>query len=111
MDATARIDTLLDAAVRHGLLEERDGDLRATKRWRDALVRASHEMALAAAECPTCPPPPDPIGDCVRRALQTLKVDLDTRDWDDMIGVLTQFELATMPPEKRSQNGYRMQWP
>lgn len=107
----ARIDALLDKAVELRLLEEREGDLRATKRWKDAIVRASHELALAAAECPTCPPPPDPVGDCVRRGLQLLRVDVDSRDWDDLIGVLAQFELATMPAQKRSQNGYPARWP
>lgn len=111
VDAEARVDLLLDRAVGWGLLEAAGDDLRATKRWKDALVRAAAELAREAAECPTCPKPADPIGECVRRAVLALEVPFEAEELEEVVALLAHFELATMAPEKRSQNGYPLSWP
>ncbi|MHB8586737.1 MAG: hypothetical protein ACYDDF_13000 [Thermoplasmatota archaeon] len=111
--AEEKVNAAIDRAVSLGLLAEAGDSIAATKRWKDALVGASVAIARQAAECPTCPRSPDPIGDCVRRALITLRIGSSGNEAADadMIAVLSHFELASMPAEKRAQNGYREAWP
>jgi hypothetical protein len=106
-----RINRLLDRAIALGLLEQDGSDVRATRRWKNALVAASFDIVREAEECPTCPRPKDPIGECVRRGLDALGIVLPIDDYEDTVALLTHFEIATMTSEKRLQNGYPKRWP
>lgn len=101
----AAAERALDRLVAAGLVEERDGEVVATRRWAARLQAAAEKVNLVAARTGVAPAG-NPLVLAVTQALASENLVFEGAAFDDAVRVLVTLELARMTPQKRSQMGF-----
>lgn len=100
----ARAAEVLDQLVRWGLVEERDGDVRPTRRWAAKLQASAEKLNVLAGS--DRPPAGNPLVLAVSQALAHEGLTGDEALHADAVRVLVTLELTRMAPDKRAQHGF-----
>lgn len=95
----------MDLLVAWGLVEEKDGELRGTKRWAAKLQAAAEKLNVLAARTGVNPAG-NPLVLAVEGALAAENLTEDAATFRKAAEVLVLLELTRLTPEKRSQLGF-----
>lgn len=106
MDAEERdVDATLGLLESWGLVEERDGHVRPTRRWNARLQAAAEKLNVLAAQTGVNPEG-NPLVLAVHQALAAENLTEDEATFRKAARVLLVLELTRMTPEKRAQMGF-----
>jgi DNA-binding MarR family transcriptional regulator len=102
----ADVERMLDRLAAWGLVEERDGEVEATRRWRALLTAAAEKLNILAAQ-QGANPEGNPLVLAVSQALANENLDgMTDALFRDAVRVLVVLEVTRMTPEKRAQMGF-----
>jgi hypothetical protein len=101
----ARVDAILDQLVAWGLVEQAEGDLRATRRWSAKLQAAAEKLNIIHAQTGV-QVAGNPLVVATSQALANENLDIVPQSFDDFVRVLVMLELSRMTPAKRAQLGF-----
>jgi hypothetical protein len=102
LEDAARVERILDDCIQRGLVDEVDGDVRASRAW-SAWVQKAAEVVNRQVADTGFEPPGNPVQIAVQKALDMKGEDLPDGERADYVTVLTNLELANMPAHKREQ--------
>ena len=100
----ARAGDIVNELTQRGYIEERDGQILATRKWHAKLQAAAEKLNILAGRGEE--PSGNPLVVAVTQALANENLDFADDVFDDAIRVLVTLELTRMGPNKRALAGF-----